>query len=390
MVDPAEAVLEAERVPDGARGGTDPSANADGAEGLVRARLRGDWLLGRTLPHDAPLFEGGRPRRIELDAAGVGAWDTGLVVFLYQLARRCEAEGVELGRDGLPAGVRRLLELALAVPATETGDEVEAPRLLERLGRGVLAAAEGARDMLTFLGEATLSFGRLVTGRARLRRSDVALAIQEAGPEALGIVGLISFLIGLILAFMGAVQLQVFGAEIYVADLVAIGMAREMAPMMTGIVMAGRTGAAYAAQLGTMTVNEEIDSLRTLGFAPMDFLVLPRMLALMLMMPLLTIYSNVLGILGGFFVGSTVLGLARATYWDRTTEAASLTDFAVGLTKAVVVGVLVAVAGCMRGMQCGRSASAVGRATTSAVVTAIVAIIVSEAVFSVVLDALGI
>jgi phospholipid/cholesterol/gamma-HCH transport system permease protein len=369
---------------------TTASLELEREDGAVRVRLSGDWKLGARLPPSDEVFAGGDPRRVAFDTGGLSAWDTGLVAFVVQVVQRCEGLGVEADRSGLPEGVRRLLDLALAVPEKKTGKVSEAQPLLARIGQRALDAWEGGRDMVAFLGESTLSLGRLLRGKARFRGSDLLLAIQECGPEALGIVSLISFLIGLILAFMGAIQLQIFGAEIYVADLVAIGMAREMAPMMTGIVMAGRTGAAYAAQLGTMTVNEEIDSLRTLGFSPMDFLVLPRMLALMLMMPILTVYSNLLGILGGFLVGTGMLGITPALYWNRTTEAAGLDDFTVGLAKAGVIGVLVAVAGCMRGMQCGRSASAVGLAATSAVVTGIVAIIVSEAVFAVLLNALGI
>jgi phospholipid/cholesterol/gamma-HCH transport system permease protein len=163
-----------------------------------------------------------------------------------------------------------------------------------------------------------------------------------------------------------------------------------MAPLMTGIIMAGRSGAAYAAQLGTMTVNEEVDSLRTLGFSPMDFLVLPRMLALMVMMPLLTVYSNLLCIAGGFAVGVGLLGITPQLYWNQTVSSVGLDDFGGGIFKASVLGVLIAVAGCMRGMQCGRSASAVGLATTSAVVTGIVAIVVTEALFAVIFQVLGI
>lgn len=365
----------------------------DPAGDVLAVRLTGAWKLGADLPPADDVLDRLEPgvRRIALDGAGISDWDSGLLTFLVQLVQRGRAREVETDRSGLPEGARRLLDLAFAVPEEEdTGKGASTASLLARVGGGVIAAAADARAMLAFLGEATRSFGRLLRGKARFRGSDLAVAIQECGPEALGIVTLISFLIGLILAFMGAVQLELFGAEVYVADLVAVGMAREMAPMMTGIIMAGRTGAAYAAQLGTMTVNEEIDSLRTLGFSPMDFLVLPRMMALMLMMPLLVLYSNLLGILGGFTVATGLLGVAPVLYWSQTAAAVDLADFGVGLVKASVIGVLVAVAGCMRGMQCGRSASAVGLSTTSAVVTAIVMIVVSEAVFAVVFETLGI
>jgi phospholipid/cholesterol/gamma-HCH transport system permease protein len=194
----------------------------------------------------------------------------------------------------------------------------------------------------------------------------------------------------MILAFVGAIQLMKFGAQIYTANLVGLGMARQMGAMMTAIIMAGRTGAAFAAQLGTMQVNQEIDAFKTMGISPMEFLVLPRMLALMLMMPLLTLYSDLMGILGGFIVSATVLDLSATVYYQQTVSAITLTDFAIGLVMGTVFGVLVAIAGCLRGMQAGGSAASVGVATTSAVVTSIVFIVVANAIFTVTLNVLGI
>ena len=216
------------------------------------------------------------------------------------------------------------------------------------------------------------------------------LIIQECGPGALGIVTLISILVGLILAFVGAIQLELFGAQIFVADLVGIATVREMGAMMTAIIMAGRTGAAFAAQLGTMQVNEEIDALATLGLSPMEFLVLPRMLALILMMPLLCIYADLMGILGGAAVGIGMLHLSPVLYFNETVHAIHLLDIGVGVFKAGVFGVLIALSGCLRGMQCGRSASAVGQAATSAVVTGIVFIIATDGLFAVITNVLKI
>jgi phospholipid/cholesterol/gamma-HCH transport system permease protein len=243
---------------------------------------------------------------------------------------------------------------------------------------------------MSFIGEAFIAFTKLLRGKARFRRSDFTLLLQECGAQALLIVSLISVLIGLILAFVGAVQLRMFGAQIYVADLVGIAMVREMGAMMAAIIMAGRTGAAFAAQLGTMQVNEEIDALTTMGISPMEFLVLPRMLALILMMPLLCLYADLMGILGGAIVGIGMLDLSLSQYFHQTQAALDLTNVAIGLFKSVVYGILIAVSGCLRGMQCGRSASAVGAAATSAVVTAIVLIIVSDGLFAVICNALGI
>ncbi|MDX1776401.1 MAG: ABC transporter permease, partial [Desulfobulbales bacterium] len=245
-------------------------------------------------------------------------------------------------------------------------------------------------DMLGFIGEATRTVGHFLLGRARFRRIDLLIFMEECGAQSLPIVTLISVLVGLILAFVGAVQLKLFGAQIYVANLVAIAMAREMGALMTGIIMAGRIGAAYAAQLGTMQVNEEIDALKTMGLPPMDFLVLPRLLALVLMMPLLTLYSLLLGIVGGAIVGVGMMNITLVQYFTQTQASLDLPNITLGLAKGGIYAILIALAGCMRGMQSGRSAAAVGEATTSAVVTAIVGIIVTDGIFAVICDALGI
>lgn len=364
----------------------------EGAGEVLEVRLSGPWRMERGLPRADEVLSRASTgtQRIALDGSQVSAWDTALLAFLVGLVRGGRERGVAVELAGLPAGVTRLVGLAFAVPPHEERAEDTEGGWLERVGAYSLEGAHGVRAVLVFLGEATLAFGRLLAGRARFRAVDLWHEIQECGVKALGIVGLVSFLIGLILAYMGAVQLEMFGAELYVANLVAIGMAREMSAMMTGVVLTGRTGAAYAAQLGTMTVNEEIDSLRTLGISPMEFLVLPRMLALILMTPLLAVYANVLGILGGFVVGTGLLDITPGRYWHQTLDSVDASDFGVGLIKAAVVGALVAIAGCLRGLQSGRSAEAVGLATTSAVVTGIVLIVISEAVFAVLFQALGI
>jgi len=244
--------------------------------------------------------------------------------------------------------------------------------------------------MLAFLGEATIALGKAVVGRARFRFSDLAILIQDCGVDALPIVTLISFLVGTILAFVGAVQLQQFGAAIYVADLVGIAMVREMGAMMTGIIMAGRTGAAFAAQLGTMKVTQEIDALTTMGFSPIEYLVLPRMVALILMMPLLCLYSDLLGILGGAAVGVGMLDLSLKTYLQETFAAVTIGQLIGGVFKASVYGVLIAISGCLRGIECGSSASSVGDAATSAVVTGIVFIVAACGIFAFLFNLLGI
>ena len=361
-------------------------------EGAV-LRLSGSWRMQDGLPLPALVEEqwGARQSagRLAFDARELTAWDTGLLVFVLKMLEAATARGITVDRSGLPEGVRKLLDLAAAVPERDTKRDGEPQSFLERVGRSAIGVWLGALEMITFVGEASRALARAAVGRARFRRVDLLLNIQEAGASALGIVSLISFLIGLILAFVGSIQLRQFGAQIYIADLVAIGMAREMGAMMAAIIMAGRTGAAYAAQLGTMRVNEEIDALSTMGISPFEFLVLPRMLGLILMMPLLTIYADLVGIAGGAVVGVGMLKVGMLPYWNHTWDAVSLSDFAAGLIKSAVFGVLIAIAGCLRGMQCGRSSAAVGLAATSAVVTGIVFIIVSDAILTVVYDVIG-
>ena len=363
-------------------------------DGTLVLELTGSW----TLQGHPPSADEVRKRiesestvqKLDFDTRDVTGWDSGLLVFVLNVRKICAGKEIDMDVGGLPAGVRKLIDLAAAVPerkGARRGEERES--LLEQVGKGWLDVVRSGGDIVEFLGEAVVSFGRLLAGKARFRRADFVVVIQECGAQALPIVSLISILVGLILAFVGAVQLEQFGAQIFVANLVGIATAREMGAMMTGIIMAGRTGAAFAAQLGTMQVNEEIDALKTLGFSPMDFLVLPRMMALIVMMPLLTLYACLLGILGGMIVGVGMLDLTLTQYIHQTQSALGLNDFAYGLVKSSVFGVLIAISGCLRGIQCGRSASAVGDAATSAVVMAIILIIVTDGLFAVVSNVVG-
>jgi len=357
--------------------------------------LAGSWTVEQGLPSAAEVarqveFDPGI-RRVTVDTKGLTGWDSSFLTFLIQLKDRCSRSNARLDEEGLPSGVRRLLALASVVPEREgTRKEEVVEGFFARVGRSALATQESAGAMLTFVGEATLGFLKFLSGKASFRKSDLMLIMQECGFQALPIVSLISLLVGMILGFLGAIQLRMFGAEIYVADLVGIGMVRMMSPIMTGIIMAGRTGAAFAARLGTMQVNEEIDALETMGVSPMEFLVIPRMVALILMMPLLCVYADLMGILGGALVGVGMMNISVTGYAVRTQDALSLTHFWIGIFQAVVFGALVALAGCLRGMQCGRSASAVGDATTSAVVTGIVAIITATAIITFVCNVLGV
>ncbi|MCG8686345.1 MAG: ABC transporter permease [Desulfobacterales bacterium] len=361
----------------------------------MNIELTGSWITGKPLPEAQHVSD----QLLSYDGIGVvhlranqlEDWDSQLLVFLSRLLSTCEHQDISISKEGLPSGVLRLLALAAAVPEKKGAKrERSRPSFLVHVGYDALSFARSTTEIFTFLGGAVVAFFRLFSGKASFRISDLWRIVQECGANALPIVSLISLLVGLILAFVGAVQLKLFGAEIYVADLVGIAMVRVMGAVMTGIIMAGRTGAAFAAQIGTMEVNEEIDALRTLGINPMEFLVLPRMMGLTLMMPLLCLYSNLMGILGGMIVGIGMLDLNLMQYYMQTCQAVSLNDLWIGLFQGAVFGILVALTGCLRGMQCKRSAAAVGDAATSAVVTGIVGIIVTTALVTIVCNVLGI
>ena len=356
--------------------------------------LSGDWTMGRELPSLQEVrnqVESVRARRIIFETGGLGTWDSMLLTFLLKIQGYAAQKQIQFVGDGLPGGARGLLALALAVPERK-GARKESHRdpFLTRLGEQALNFWRSAVDMVGFIGEACIALGKLARGRARFRTSDLFLFIQECGADALPIVSLISMLVGLILAFTAAIQLQMFGATIFVADVVGIAMIRTMGAVMTGVILAGRTGASFAAQLGTMQVNEEIDALQTLGVPPMEFLVLPRMLALAIMMPFLCLYSDLMGVLGGFIVGVFMLDLNPMEYITQTQVAVRLHFVWIGLFTAFVFGILIALAGCLRGMQCGRSASEVGQAATSAVVTGIVSMVIATAIITFVCQILGI
>jgi phospholipid/cholesterol/gamma-HCH transport system permease protein len=364
-------------------------------DGTFVIRLVGAWSLRAGIPSTAELQDQvsstGASRKVAFDSRELTSWDTSVLTYLVEVSEFCRQQGIPMEREGLPVGVQRLLTLAEAVPERKGARrELAEASFLERIGTSTLELAASAKDMLAFLGDMTVTLFTFFRLKAHYRTFDLFLLIQECGAQALPIVTLISFLVGVILAFVGAVQLKQFGAQIYVADLVGIAMMREMGAMMTGIIMAGRTGAAFAAQLGTMKVTQEIDALTTAGFSPLEFLVLPRALSLILMMPLLCLYSDFVGVIGGAVIGVGMLDLSWTTYFHETANAISLTDIFGGVFKSSVYGVLIALAGCLRGLQCGTSSSAVGDAATSAVVTGIVAIVMACGIFAVVFYILGI
>ncbi len=355
--------------------------------------LSGSWTLKTKRP-SADLVKdemAAETLEIAFNATEVTNWDSGFLIFLVQVIDLASKQGVRIDQNGLPEGAKKLLDLAAVVPEKKGArKKAQTESFLFSVGTESMAFFRASGEALAFVGETFTAFTGFLAGKARFRRSDLARILQDCGIEALPIVSLISLLVGLILAFIGAVQLMMFGAQIYVANLVGIAMVRVMGAVMAGIIMAGRTGAAFAAQLGTMQVNEEIDAFKTMGISPMEFLVLPRILGLTLMMPLLCLYADLMGILGGFIVGVGMLDLNMMEYYNQTKASVTLNDLWIGLFQSAVFGILVALSGCLRGMQCGRSASAVGDAATSAVVTGIVLIIVATAVITVITNVLGI
>jgi phospholipid/cholesterol/gamma-HCH transport system permease protein len=330
-------------------------------------------------------------RLITFDYSNLDTWDSSLLTFLVNLLNRCSPAGIEIEVDGLPHGVVRLLRLTSGSMASEGLPEKKADvSFLANIGEHTFKLIRYSLNVLEFLGEAFIALLRFLQGKARYRRSDLGLLIYECGAQALPIVSLISVLVGLILGFVGVVQLKIFGAQIYIANLVGIGMAREMGAMMTAIIMMGRTGAAFATQLGTMETNEEIDALKTLGISPMEFLVMPRVIALVLMMPLLCVYADIVGILGGAFVGVGMYDISLNQYYEQTRLALKLNHLYIGIIKSAIFAVIIAMSGCFHGMHVDRSASAVGYAATRAVVVGIVLIVITDGIIAVITSILKI
>ncbi len=257
---------------------------------------------------------------------------------------------------------------------------------LEQVGDTAIRVADSVRNGMRFTGAIFCSLGRMLRGRAIFRRIDFMRELDDAGPRAVPIVCLISFMVGLIIAFVGNMQLKMFGAEIYVAALVAISMIRILGAVMTGIIMAGRTGAAYAAEIGSMRTNQEIDALTTMGVSPVDFLVLPRVLALTIAMPILTILADIVAIFGGMCVAVMIMNVSVAEYWHTTLDWLTFNNFIIGVLHGWLFGWVIAIIGCMCGMRAERTADGIGRATTRAVVLGIVGCVVVTAILTVIFN----
>jgi len=361
----------------------------------LRLKLSGDWHIASGLPDTdevtAQMAVHAGLKQIVFDVSADMKWDSAFVAFLLRLDEACRIRKISMSRQGLPQDVMKIFDSAYsAMTSAMVPHKPERGEFFEMVGKGITHFYAETLSLLEFIGEITLAFGRLARGKISFRRGDFFYIIQRSGVDALGLVSLISIMVGIIFAFVGAIQLQTFGAQIFVAHIVGIAMVRVMGAVMAGILMAGRTGASFAAELGIMQTNEEIDALKTLGINPVDFLVVPRVLALIIMLPLLTLYADIMGILGGLLICATMLGINPLEYWQHTQMAVKLSNLWVGLVNSLAFGVIVAVAGCFYGIKCERSAAGVGQATTAAVVSAITWIVIATTLITFICQILGI
>lgn len=354
----------------------------------LEVELAGTWQITSPRPRWSDVLAGRQPARVRVRLKDETTWDSALLLFLFEVQGWCRATGADCDLEAVPERTRVLLrQLAGAHETSVPFDRSE--NFLTTVGLATQDTLRKGGDISRFVGECTLAVQQVLRLPGKFRWRDCLHEMQQAGAMALPIVSLISFLVGVTLAYTAAVVLRQFGGDIWIADLIGLSMVREMGAVMTAVVLAGRTGAAYAATLGNMKANDELDALETLGISPVQFLVLPRMLALAMMMPLLALYSNALGILGGMVVAMGLLKIPPTAYWIEMQTIVDMSDIMVGVIKAGAFGVIVGLSGCLRGLQAERSAAGVGRAATSAVVTAILLLIVADAIFAVLFNALG-
>ncbi len=368
------------------------SFSAEGANLIIY--FSGTWNITQSLPEVKPLLlhmQEPHIQKLLFRVKDLDIWDSSLLAMTVRLLNAAKANNKICDTSNLPQGLQGLIDMAFRGEQHEEATPHQVPRTLQQRWKQFAQRTHQNIDgFLEFFGEIALGLGRVLRGKADMRAKDVWAAIEECGAKSLPIVSITSLLFGLILAFVGAIQLTQFGAQRFVAPLVGIGMLRVMGAVMVGIVMSGRIGAAYAALIGTMQVNEEVDALHTFGFSPVDFLVLPRIFAMICMAPLLTLYADFMGMLGGFMVGVLMLNLSPQEYVAATLAYVPIKHLFIGLAYGTVFGAIIAVAGCYQGIQCGRSAEAVGQATTAAVVNSIVGIIVATAIITIICNRLAI
>ena len=326
------------------------------------------------------------------DGTQIDALDTAGAWVLQKLLSRLRDEGIVVSLRGLRPEFTKLLDVVAQHVADQASKSAPAgnpsPTALERIGRNTADALKQAVALLSFVGESAVALGASVAHPGRLRWRPVLYNIRSAGFDALPIVGLLAFLLGIVVAYQAADQLRRFGANIFVADLVGLSMLREFAPLITAIIIAGRSGSAYAAQIGTMSVTEEIDAMRTLGIAPLDLLVVPKIIALVIALPLLTVFADLLGVFGGMIMARAQLGVGFGEFLDRFVKAVSITAYLIGICKAPVFATIIAVVGCFQGFRTKGGADSVGRQTTRSVVQSIFLVIVADALFSIAFSAL--
>ena len=356
--------------------------------------LAGSWTaraISVVMPKlDSLQFAANAP--VLADGVNIQALDTAGAWALQKLVRHLADEGIALRWHNLRPENARLLDAVASRVETRSDPAVAAvkalPSLFARVGKSTHSAIKQALAMLAFVGETAHVLTATVAHPTRFRWRPVLFNIRTAGFDALPIVGLLSFLLGIVVAYQGADQLRQYGANIFVADLVGLSMLREFAPLITAIIIAGRSGSAYAAQIGTMAVTEEIDAMRTIGIAPIELLVLPKIIALVIVMPLLTVFADVLGVLGGMLMARTQLGISYNEFADRFVKAVSVTAYLIGVCKAPVFAVIIATVGCYQGFRTKGGADSVGRQTTRSVVQSIFLVIVADALFSIAFSAL--
>lgn len=368
----------------------DARRSSDG--GTLTLIMTGRWdsdTTGKWWQRGQQILTQSKPRRLVIDASGVSYCDGAGVAFLIDLQQLQIRTGGDAAIQGLQEEVRRLLDIYGHISIERpSGRRREPLSIIEQVGKAAVELWRDFKSLLTFVGELAVMLLRAARQPHLVRWQEAWLVAERSGVNALPIIALIGVLLGLILAFQSAIPMRRFGADIFVADLLGIAMLREMGPLITAIILAGRSGSAFAAELGTMKVREEIDALRTMGLEPVRFLVVPRVIAAVAMIPVLTVFANLFGLMGGAIVMRS-LGYPLVTYVNQVLSAVTVGDLMGGLLKSFVYGIVVAAVGCLRGLETRTGASAVGQSTTSAVVSGIVLIAIVDGLFAVVFYALG-
>ena len=328
---------------------------------------------------------------LSIDAAAIESLDTAGAWYISKSLAGLEQAGVAARIEGLRESHASLIEL-VASNATLEKDIPREPNhgFLEDIGRDAMTSLNSYLAFLAFIGRLTMSSLRIALTPAQLRWSSVIKHIEEGGFDALPIVGLLTFLLGVVIAYQGGIALEAYGASIYTADFVGLAMVRELSPLITAIIVAGRTGSAYTAEIATMKVTEEIDALRTMGISPLEELALPKFFAMLVSLPLLTVFGDVMGMLGGMVMANSLLDVSFTIFVDRVTQSVTPTDVIVGIGKAPVFALMIAAVGCYQGFEVKGGAEQVGRQTTVSVVQAIFLVLVTDAIFSVIFSKLGI